>query len=41
MASKDPRMGKQGTAVKRKHVTLTIPQKRESEGVIMITYGIK
>ena len=27
MASKDPKMSKQGTAGKRKHVTLTIPYK--------------
>jgi hypothetical protein len=29
VASKDPKMSKQGTADKRKHVTLTIPQKPE------------
>jgi hypothetical protein len=29
MASKDPELGTQGTAVKRKHVTLTIAQKME------------
>jgi hypothetical protein len=27
LASKDPKMSKQGTAGKRKHVTLMIPQK--------------
>jgi len=27
MASKDPKMGKQGTAVKTKYETLTIPKK--------------
>jgi hypothetical protein len=27
MASEDPKMGKQGTAGKRKHVTLMVPQK--------------
>jgi hypothetical protein len=29
MGSKDPKMSKQGTAGKRKHLTLTIPQKLE------------
>jgi hypothetical protein len=29
MASKDPKIGKQGAAGKRKHVTVTIPQKLE------------
>jgi hypothetical protein len=29
MASKDPKMSKQGTADKRKHITLMIPQKLE------------
>jgi hypothetical protein len=29
VASKDPKMSKQGSAGKRKHVTLTIPQKPE------------
>jgi hypothetical protein len=29
MASEDPKMGKQGTACKRKHRTVTIPQKGE------------
>ena len=32
VASKDPKMSKQGTAGKRKHVTLTIPQKPEIIG---------
>jgi hypothetical protein len=27
MASKDPKINKQGTAGKRKHVTVTVPQK--------------
>jgi hypothetical protein len=30
MASKDIQMNKQGTAVNRKHVTLTIPHKLET-----------
>jgi hypothetical protein len=29
MASKDPKVSKQGTTGKRKHVTLMIPQKLE------------
>jgi hypothetical protein len=29
MASKDPKMSRQGTAGKKKHVTLMIPQKLE------------
>ena len=29
VASKNPKMSKQGTACKRKHVTLTIPKKPE------------
>jgi hypothetical protein len=29
MALKDPKMNKQGTATKQKHVTLMIPQKLE------------
>jgi hypothetical protein len=33
MASKDPKMSKQGTAGKRKHVALIIPQKIE---IIMV-----
>jgi hypothetical protein len=49
MASEDPKMSKQGTAGKRKHVTLTFPQKLEttkrlqsgqSQIVIMASYNI-
>jgi hypothetical protein len=49
MASEDPKMSKQGTAGKRKHVTLTVPQKLEttrrlesgeSQKVIMALYNI-
>jgi hypothetical protein len=32
MASKDPKVSKQGTAGKKKHVTLLIPQKLEIIG---------
>jgi hypothetical protein len=49
VASKDPKMSKQGTAGKRKHVTLTIPQKTEiirrpesgtSQREVMASYSI-
>jgi len=49
MASEDPKMSKQGTAGKRKLVTLTVPQKLEttrrlesgeSQKVIMALYNI-
>jgi hypothetical protein len=32
MASKDPKISKQGTASKKRHVTLMIPQKLEIIG---------
>jgi len=35
MAAKDPRMNKQGTAGKRKHATLTVPEK------LIIVRGLK
>jgi hypothetical protein len=49
MASEDPKMRKQGTAGKRKHVTSMIPQKLEiirihesgkSQSVVMATYSL-
>lgn len=49
MASEDPKMSKQGTAGKRKHVTLMIHQKIEiirrlesgkSQSVVMATYSL-
>jgi hypothetical protein len=44
MASKDPKMSKQGTAGKRRCVTLMIPQKLEngkSQSMIMASYSIQ
>jgi len=35
MAAKDPRMNKEGTAGKRKHATVTVPQK------LVIVRGLK
>ena len=43
MASKDPKMSNQGTAGKRKHVTLMVPQKLDiiRRQVAMTSYIIR